>query len=523
MITSTDTKNSGDPPKGLQTPGQDLTPDSRDNARSESLILPRIQGLRVLVIGSGKRRRDALARSLNKHQIQAVATTADEHGYRVALKLNPDVAISEIARPGDPGWWLFKRFHRHPVLKWTPALLMNWWTEKNGKEVILTEAVFKRLGEALTPIRMLEERIDAGRKLNDRVETTGIPAVINVIASAGITGALSVNDSWNIFELTFVAGAPRSALRRGVDGREDKGHPAFMQLLLTDSGHWSFKTEKSISAEKNIFLPLPGLFEWARGKLAMLFGPDVTFNQTQLLDNLQVERSLFHDVASTFEGLGRDLLEGIAAGASENELETIIARQEERVDAELAMIALVRCGALQISENTQPLTAAAKKDAQRVAYVLNWIARDHQTEPPHEIQGKSKKRKATTGFYSFSNISSEAISGNLDKYSVKKDTSATVDLGHASNWESQSTLSEGDASWRRQFSDEQEKKPPKILGVIPHDSFAPGPTGEDRGRAQMWLAIAIAIIMAAFLISGLIIIGADDSLAQREDEAFQNE
>ena len=522
MTLPTDTKRDQER-VGSHQPASPHTQGAPDQGRpeSDSLILPMIQGLKVLVIGSVKRRREALARKLKEHGIQAVATTADEHGYRVALKFNPDVAISEIARPGDPGWWLFKRFHRHPVLKWTPALLMNWWAEETGKEVILTETVFERLGEALTPIRLLEERIDAGRNLNDRVETTGIPAVVNVIASAGSTGTLSVNDSWNIFELSFLAGAPVFVTRRGVDGKEDRGHQAFMQLLLTDSGHWTFRVEKPEHTDKNIFLPLSGLLDWARGKLAMIFGPDVTFNKSRLVENLQLERSLFHDVASTFEGLGRDLLEGIAAGASEKELETIIGKQDERIDAELAVIALVRCGAIYLHENSGQLSAAARKDAQRVAYVLNWIAEDHQTERPEEIHGAPRKRKATTGFYSFSNPASDQFKGNIGKYAPKKEHSATVEVGPDTEWNPNTTTKENDASWRRHFADDQEKKNPRILGVIPHDSFAPGALVEDKDRLQMWLAIGIAVLLAALLISGLIIIGSDDSLAD-EDESFQN-
>ena len=514
-MTTTDTKRTSDPVKNTDTSLGGEGNGSRDSAHSDSVVLPMIQGLRVLVIGASKRRRESLARTLNKNNIQAVGTTADEHGYRTALKFNPDVAISEIARPGDPGWWLFKRFHRHPALKWTPALLMNWWAEKKGKEVVLTESVFERLAEALTPIRLLEERIAAGRNLSDRVETTGLPAVVDVIASAGISGTLTVNDSWNVFELEFLSGAPRSVSRRGVDGKLHKGHPAFMQMLLTDSGHWTFRNHNAVEAEKNVFLPLPALLDWSRNKLAMLFGPDVGFSKSQLLDNLRIDRTLFHDVASTFDGLGRDLLEGIAAGASENELNAIIGKNdknEERVEVELAMIALVRCGALHVTENVAPASSVALKDAKRVVYILDWIAKDHQTEHHNEIGASAPKRKATTGFYSFNSVNSPQKIPQVKESPAAPESSATVDINDKEAVPQRDAMDHAEASWRRHFSEEQEKKASKFLGVVPHDSFAPGQSLEDKGQLQKWLAIAIAILLSALLITGLVVIGADDSL-----------
>ncbi|MBN2526346.1 MAG: hypothetical protein JXR76_08125 [Deltaproteobacteria bacterium] len=503
-----DTWKESNPPK---------QPESREKVRTESLILPMIQGLKVLVVGASKRRREELARTLKKHNIKAMSTTADEHGYRAALKFSPDVAISELAKPGDPGWWLFKRFHRHPALKWTPALIMNWWQEQNGKEVILIESVFERLGEALTPVRLLEERIDAGRKLTDRVETTGMPTVIDVIANAGMTGTLMVNDSWNVFEMDFDNGVPCFALRKGVEGKTDRGHPAFLQVILIDSGHWTFEIKPNVTREKNLFLPLDGLFEWARARLAMLFGPDVSMSSSSLTESLEMDRSLFHDVATTFTGLGRDLLEGIAAGASEKELETIIGKQEERIDAELAMVALVRCGAVYMREQTDAATEQSIRMAKRLAFILEWIAKDHQTEPRAlETEGR-RKRKATTGFYSFSNPAMDQIHGNVEKYAARKESSATVDLNNGRPRSANGTATTGDISWRRHFSEETGKRVSRFFGVVPHDSFAPGPSHEEKSRLQMWLAIAIAVLLGALLISGLVIIGSDDAVAEDEE------
>ncbi|MBN2340269.1 MAG: hypothetical protein JXX29_05655 [Deltaproteobacteria bacterium] len=509
----TETKAKSEQSQPVKDTWEDLDParESNSGLRTESIVLPMIQGLKVLVVGENKKRRDLLARALKKHQVQAFATTPDEHGYRAALKFHPDVAISEVAKPGDPGWWLVKRFHRHPALKWTPALLMKWWQEKNGKEIIQMENVFERLGEALTPIRLLEERIDAGRKLNDRVETTGMQSVISVLSIAGISGTLSVNDSWNIFEVDMVNGSVRSIVRKGVDGKEDLGHPAFLQLLLTDSGHWTFRTHDSAPRPKNVFLPIDGLYEWARGKLNLLFGPDVRMENSQLLDNLHVDRSMFHDVASTFTGLGRDLLEGIAAGASESELNTIVGDKKERIDAEQAMISLVRCGAIHLKERGNQLSNDELKAAKRVAYVLDWIAKDHQTEEQPAISDSVPAKKKTTGFYSFSNVSTDQVAKEAQKYTARKDRSDTVDLSTEDSWDPEKELEESDVSWRRQFGDEPEKRISKFLGVTPHDSLAPGPSPEERSKLQMWVAIVIAVLLGALLISGLVIIGSNNT------------
>ncbi len=495
---------------------------------SDSLILPMVRGLRVLVIGDTPRRRQKLVAELREHGVKASSTAADEEGYRAALKFAPDVAISEMARPGDPSWWLFKRFHRHPLLRWTPTLLMKWWEEKDGAERILVKQIFERLMEALTPIRMLEERIAAGRRLNDRVELTGIQPVIRVFVNAQLTGSLSVNDSWNVFELEMVKGEPMSCSRRGVDGREDAGPDALLQLLTVDSGHWTFRVHDSAPRPRNLMLSFERLMESCHNRLLRVLGPDVNTTRPELAGCIRVDRAMFHEVAATLTGIGRDVLEGMAAGASEAEIDTLIGDQQDRVELEQAIVALVRCGGIRISDRkTGEPPEEERRDAVRVFHVLEWIARDHRlgaTVRTEETGGvRRTKIQGGSGVYSYSNAGEEKVAGSRPDIRIPRvEGSETVDLAAAAPAVADPSADPvrdsgaGDPpGWRRTYAEDGELPKTAFLGVTPRESLAPGAV-EDRSRLMMWVAIAIAVVLAGLLLVGLVLLASHDSPRNRD-------
>jgi CheY-like chemotaxis protein len=506
------------------------SPANTDSAKDEDVLrpsnavaLPMIEGLKVLVIGDTPRRREKIVKKMESYGVIARAATADEDGYRTALRFCPDVALSEMARPGDPGWWLLKRFHRHPVLKWTPALLMKWWEEKNGHETILINSVFERLIESLTPVRILKERIAAGRKLNDAIEITGVATVVNVLSDALLTGNLSINDSWNVFSMDFSLGKIISCNRSGVDGSEDAGQTAFFQMMLADSGHWTFRTHDSAPRPHNINLSAARLIAQANAGLTAMLGPDVNAGDSGFIRRLKINPVLFHDVATTFNGLARDVLEGIAAAVSKAELETIIGESTDYAGLERAIITLLRSGAVYLTDMPmQDLSEKELKASRCTAFLLGWIASDHRMGKNSTITSDSPdiRKKTKTGYYSFKGDHDNRIDLNPDNLSLNPppgpdaksskeqsaeitDQSATVDLSSSDSWRQATT---GDTT----ESDMQTKQASHTLNSAistkPADSLAPGPIHTGRINFQMAAAILIAILLGAMLIGGLVMI-----------------
>jgi hypothetical protein len=504
----------------------DITDDIENS--STSIILPRIKGLKVLLLGQNSRRVEVAARELQKNEVNVIAAQADENGYRIALKFAPDVVISEMARPGDPEWWLFKRFHRHPALKWTPALLMKWWSVEDGTEKFLINRIFERLSEALTPIRILEERIAAGRKLNDRVELTGMQTIIKVLANAGLTGSLSVNDSWNVFSVEFKKGKIVAVNRDGMDGEESSGLSAFFQLMLCDSGHWTFKISDSVNRLDNINLSLSELLDEVFFKMSMLIGPDALKDE-DFINGIKVYRSFVHDIAATFTGIERDVSEAVAAGVSKSELAAIIDKTADKAAVERAVIILMRSGAISIypSEETEAEDKNILKPPASVIYLFKWLNEDHHMRVDTDFRRKESSelvKDSVTGFYDFSKAQDEtspipgSALGTAGKDGGREEvlTETITDVLQPSGADfllsgplSKPVFSEADSAWRRQYETVNRSKGGFFLTSRSEIALNPDLTADKRGKRQMWLALTIALFLGVLLVLGLIAIGSD--------------
>ncbi|MBN2804948.1 MAG: DUF4388 domain-containing protein [Deltaproteobacteria bacterium] len=494
-----------------------------DEAReSEAPVAPMIKGLKVLIIGDTPRRREKFAKELAKYDIVAKTVTADEDGYRSALRFCPDVAISEMARPSDPGWWLLKRFQRHPSLKWTPTLLMKWWKEENGAEKILIKTVFDRLVESLAGIRVLEERISVGRKLNDQVETTGIPALINALNASKLSGILTVNDSWNVFNVELSRGKIIKCTRNGVDDTETVGDMAFFQLFLTDRGNWTFKSHDSGPRPGNITMSSDMLIKNAQLNISRILGPDVNITDSTFKRRLNITPSIFHDIASTFSGIAKDIMEAVAASVSKAEIETIIGDSEDFIPVEKAVITLLRSGAFILEEMPKnTLTLQELKASESLLFIIEWLNRDHRLKKERDIESHSQKVKqhTKTGYYSFKDGPSEKIEGDSKSLALsapkdpsgnrRPDSSATVDLSSDDSWKPDVPMAPAQTENNNNFKNGSNLKnsDSNINVAKPKESFAPEPNMQKQNQTHMIIAIAVATALAALLVFGLILIG----------------
>ncbi len=480
---------------------------------SSEVAISRIRGLRILVLGNHGDHVKSMSEALQGMRVRVTEGKVDESGYRTALRFRPDVIVSELIRPGERGWWLFKRFRRHPTLKWAPVLLMKWWKEDDdGTARVLISSVVERMADALTPIRVLEERISAGRPLADKLEMIGPPALTKALGDAGLNGVLSLNDAWNVFEIGFAKGNVVSAFRRGVDGGTSEGETAFSQFLMCDLGRWSFKRHDKRSGPDNVTGTLEQLLDRSARVLAGLFGPDADpFAGGK--GGLEVSPGLFHEIASTFKGVAHQVIEGMAAGAPPEDLNAILENGEDRLEIERGVVSLLRSGAVVPTKSSPVWKPGSREEqvARSVCHVLEWVASDHKSLEEKKSSA-AEPNILGTGYYRKSGAPAEKVSlGKSEAVTAPGALrSSSVDdlVGGAVDGRDTPLVLKENMAHHGLFPDGPAPGNFQSFRALPHDSLVPGPAREFRKQSgkQMWLAIGIAVLMGLLLIAGLVVI-----------------
>ena len=502
-----------------------------------SLTVPRIKGLKVLALGEDSLKLNRLLHELKNLGVNAVASNISADGYRNALRFQPDVIISGLISPGKPGWELLQKFRRHPILRWTPILMMRWWKEVPGGEgEVLTALVTERLGEALTSTRVIEERIAAGRSLGDQVELTGVLGALKTIVNSGLSGMFLLNDSWNIFEAVVRNRKIVFAHRRGVDGTKDLGKRAFLQLLMSDAGNWTFRDIGDRHVIENIMSSFQDLVNYTMIAASDLFGPDA-FVKPKTAKRLAIRAAIFRDIGSTMTGPGRKITEMIGAGASNEKIDSFIGSQNDRLDVEHALIALVRCGAVLfdalpdeadknakthlMKQGTVHIFELVREDYRKSGRKLATLVTDNAIpkQVPKQIPTQVPKQISKTGgYYQLTEMQPEHISvasiNNLKLPGTRypSETKALDDTPMNSNLQDRPTpvLSVKDSAWRREFPGIPDGEESAFSSVLPHDSLVPSPHAQERrGKKQMWLAVAMALILSGLLVATLVVLGSD--------------
>jgi CheY-like chemotaxis protein len=497
--------------------------------RSAAVALGRLRDLRVFVVAADPARRASLARALDALRLGVESGPPDGDGYRAALAFQPDAIVSELTRPGEPGWWLLQRLRRHPLLRWTPVLLMRWWKDDqtaSAPEVLMARVV-DNLAEALTPLRVLEERVAAGRPLGDRVENTGPLPLLKVLCGAGLTGALAINDGWSAFDIDLVSGRPVAAARRAAGSTEvTTGEDALFQAALCDFGRWTFRAHTAPPG-KNLDLGLAELADRIGRRAALVFGPDAAFGPGAD-PRLGVRVDRLRELAAKSAGLERQVCAAVAGGASGDELDSLLRAGEDRPVVERIAIGLLRCGALQLLGPGEP--AEPREDTTRVvrsaAHVLAWLAADHRPAARADGRGPEPKPITSTGYYQVAPTREEKIALGPAEGIVAAGAwrpSMTADLApgyhHELARDERPAFADTPAapprrddspSWPRHPDDPLVAGEPRALPLL-HDSLVPSPTkGEERGGRQKWIALGLAILLGALLIAGLAVLGASE-------------
>jgi hypothetical protein len=493
---------------------------------SSALALGRLSGVRVFIAAADPARRTALARTLQALGLGVEAGSPDESGYRHALGFHPDAVVSELTRPGEPGWWLLQRFRRHPLLRWTPVLLMRWWAEEGKGEPsdVLVSRVVENLAEALTPLRVIEERIAAGRPLGDRLELIGILPLLKVLGRTGLTGTLNINDGSNVFEIDLANGVPLRAVRRGMGDDETVGEMALFEAALCDFGRWTFKAHGAPPPAPNLAGSLDDAIRRIDGLAGLVFGPDAVYRDGADAA-VEVRLDRLRDVASTSAGLARQLCEVLAVGASQEELGTLLKEGEDRLVVERTIISLMRCSAVSplrpgAVAKLDPETARAAASAARV---LAWLAAEHRLDPVAEDgeRGAAPKTAVSTGYYQIAPRREERVALGAAEGIVAPGAwrpSMTADLGPSARRSIAADESTPAAHGTAQAQNVEASAGPRQGGALErdagrhvaplYDSLAPSPQGAVDGKQRgLWIALGLALLLGALLAAGLVLIG----------------
>jgi hypothetical protein len=529
---SEDTTRDAPPPNANAKPEDDSWRDlvsqavrSPGGEDSSALALSRLHGVRIFVAARDPARRASLARVLKGLELGVETGAPDESGYRAALAFSPDAVVSELTRPGEPGWWLLQRLRRHPLLRWTPVLLMRWWKEdgKAASNDVLISRVVENLAEALTPLRVIEERVAAGRPLGDRLEITGALPLLKVLCGVGVTGTLSINDGWNVFEIDIADGKPKRATRRGMGDDETQGEAALFEAALCDFGRWTFKAHSAPPPVPNLKMSLEEISERIGRRTALVFGPDAVYRDGSAAP-VAVRVDLLRDVSSTTSGLAHQLCEILTVGASPEEMGRLLREGDDRLVIERTIIGLMRCGALVPLAKGEGASSSAGPDAARAAksasHVLAWLAAEHRHGPSSSpAEGKTA---SITGYYQISPKREEHIAlGPAEgivapgawRPSMTEDLapdyykSTPVDERACFAHRPTPELGEDSSPWNGPRAggqpDEKQRPVPALF-----DSLAPSPRErEDRGRWGFLLALGLALLLGALLVAGLVAIG----------------
>lgn len=509
----------------------------------------KIRGIRIFIVDDDPFRVDALAMDLRTLGAEVAVGDRSAGGYRQAARFIPDAVISDLVRPGEEGFRFIQSLRRHPLLRWSSVMLIRWWEETGvGEGQVALDPVLDQLEELLAPVRIIEERIVAKSSLGDRLEMTGPASLLRILSNAGLSGDLSVNDTWNIFTVELAGGRVLSVHRKGIDGEADGHLQAMQQLLLCDTGRWSFRINKKYS--KKPLADIETTLANTNRILSRLFGPGV--EQTDDLErHITVRQNFVRTASETMPDAALQVVRAMSSGADIDHFRTTLTNKRDIVEVERIIQTLFRCGAIQYSERPElkrdPQILQASRSAVGLLQALNEMATSAAV--PRETastvkQGGARKgsnKRLPLGAYHLQDVAAErvrvtrhrpvritadeslSISGILE---AVEDSAVTVPRPSATDIVAPdpAVVETVSAKPLAVLEDSGEQSGTGKLVVDTGDlredqGRAVGDIPPERDRRQMWIAIALALVLGGLLAMGIMMIASaekgDASAEQR--------
>ena len=492
----------------------------------------RVKGVRLLIVDGDPIRVDALA--MDMRRLGAIVAVGDlsTNGYTQAAKFLPDAIVSEFVRPGEEGFQFIQTLRRHPLLRWSSIILSKWWKETGeGEGQVMLDQILDQLEELLAPIRIIEERIAAKRPLGDRIEMTGPAALLRLLANAKLTGVLFANDGWNKFSVELLGGKIVGAFRKGIDGKADDAMDAIIQLMLADSGKWTFECRPPQS-EKDA-LDTEATLSRTNRILSRLFGQRLK-SDPELADHIVVRPYFLRTASETVSPSAIEIARYVAEGAGLERFKKFFIRKTDLTEVERIVHTLFRCGAIRYVE--LPIaTNRTQKDKDAANSVVNLLNALHDNpfapktkriERKNRISRHGLSHDAAFGAYHLQDVPPE-------KVAVGKHRPIKLTLKEKSQ---ETPLSHPTAPAPHFLIDPQEGSDTDVVISSSDDAFSEGsPTIRDESSKQimastalrlshyqntlkaeksemrhMWVAIVLALLLGGLLITGIILVSSVD-------------
>ncbi|MFZ9888304.1 MAG: response regulator [Myxococcota bacterium] len=175
-----------------------------------------------------------------------------QHGYSEALRLLPDIILSDIMMPETDGWGFLTLVRDDFRLRETPFMLLSCqvnFVEKlrdleAGADDYLEkgmrgEAVVQRVTDLLEPRRKMIAQLDPSSAFQGNTGMLGLQTLLMALGNKGASGTLHVSDGLVRYALGMVEGRLVTTTAAS-NGRVSHGREALLSVLGIDDAPFAF-------------------------------------------------------------------------------------------------------------------------------------------------------------------------------------------------------------------------------------------------------------------------------------------
>lgn len=250
----------------------------------------------------------------------------------LALRLTPDLVISDILMPKVDGFALSRALKRDVALRDTPVILLSWKEDllQRVRELGASAAAYlrkesdarsilARVREVLWPRARVEARLKGVGEVRGRLDGLSVRSLLELVSVQRPSSRISIRDASCLYEVELRDGAPRRATRTSGDGEFASGTGVLGEMLGIGAGRFVVApaTPGNIAGdlEGTLAEQLKEHIAAARGAMAATTGA-----QTTRVARLAIDDDVLDTYLRATPEPARSLIVRIAKGASPREL-----------------------------------------------------------------------------------------------------------------------------------------------------------------------------------------------------------
>ncbi len=174
-----------------------------------------------------------------------------ETALDLALRLSPDVVISDILMPKMDGFALSRALKRDVALRDMPVILLSWKEDllQRVRELGASaaaylrkesdaRAILARVREVLWPRARVEARLKGTGEVRGRLDGLTVRSLLEFVSVLRQNARVSVRDASCLYEVELRDGAPRRATRTAGDGGFLRGPRVLGEMLGIGAGRF---------------------------------------------------------------------------------------------------------------------------------------------------------------------------------------------------------------------------------------------------------------------------------------------